>query len=574
MTVRSQQLTVIKTLVVPKAIAWSYRAAAVLIVGLGFALRLFHLDSESLWYDELLQVNLALADIPSMLRRLPLHAAVPLDYLISHYWILLGNSDAWVRIPAVVCGTLALPLAFQLGRRMLGVKEGLLFMLLFGLSPFHVRYSQEVRPYALGIMGVLLFSYGIWRLRETGRWRYFIFVQAGAIILALSHYFAVTTLGVWLIFLGLDVVFSQERRQPLKTLGWALAASLVALSFLLALGWGTTLLKVSGAFGETLIEPEKFVAAPVEKPNAGAGPKITQEFVEGLVLGPLGSGRGLSLWLFNSLVILGLLSLMAQEKYKLSLLLFLWVTLPIVGILAFLVHRGTFFAPRYIIFVLPAYIMLLTVGILSLPRWIKQTGPAWLAVAIFLIIGGLVVADLRTDLVRLYYNKDKEDWRLVGKFITNNAKPDDAIITVKAEPTMNWYYPPATIDGNTYDNLEIIQETVAKAPRSFVILSIYSSGMDTNIKAWLSDGEQGAIRMQLDPVITVYYLGDHVDKEQLLREIQGFALPVDHALYASLARENRRNPAVAQQYYRLAIDHAPDEETRAQYQAAMEALGL
>src|SRR5262245_36326702 len=111
MTVRSQQLTVIKTLAVPKAIAWSYRAAAVLIMGFGFALRLFHLETESLWYDELLQVNLALADIPSMLRRLHLHAAVPLDYIISHYWIILGNSDAWVRIPAVVCGTLALPLA-------------------------------------------------------------------------------------------------------------------------------------------------------------------------------------------------------------------------------------------------------------------------------------------------------------------------------------------------------------------------------------------------------------------------------------------------------------------------------
>jgi hypothetical protein len=98
--------------------------------------------------------------------------------------------------------------------------------------------------------------------------------------------------------------------------------------------------------------------------------------------------------------------------------------------------------------------------------------------------------------------------------------------------------------------------------------------MDTNIKARLGDGEQGAIRMELDPIITVYYLGDHVDKEQLLQEIQGFALPVDHALYASLAQENRRNPDIARQYYLLAIQHAPDEETRADYQAAMEALGL
>jgi hypothetical protein len=251
----------------------------------------------------------------------------------------------------------------------------------------------------------------------------------------------------------------------------------------------------------------------------------------------------------------------------------LWVTLPVVTIIAFLIHRGTFFAPRYIIFVLPAYFMLLTMGILALPRWIKQTGPAWLAVVVFLAFGGLTVADLRADLVRLYYNKDKENWHLVGNFITNNAKPGDAVIAVKAEPTMNWYYPPAAADGNAYSRLESIQAAVAKAPRSFVILSIYSSGIDAKIKAWLSDADEGAIRLQLDPVITVYYLGDHIDKDQLLREIQGFALPVDHALYASLARENRRNPAVARQYYELAITHAPDDETRAKYEAAMEALG-
>lgn len=574
MTVGSQQLTATKILAIPKAIAWSHRLVAVLAVAVGFALRLYNLEAESLWYDELLQVNLALADIPSMLRRLPLHAAVPLDYLITHYWIWLGHSDIWVRIPAVVWGTLTLPVAYHLGRRMLGPNEGLLFMLLLTFAPFHVRYSQEVRPYALGLLGVTLFSYAVWRLHETGQWRYLLPMQLSALIFSLSHYFAVTVFGPWLLLLGLDVLFSANRKYQLKVLGGFLLVGFITFLVLVALGWGPTLIKVTGSFGETLLEPEKFAADPTEKPNFGTGPEITPPFIEAVVLGPIGAGRGYSLWLFNGLVILGLVSLLAQEKYKLSGLLFFWVTLPIIGILAFLIHRGTFFATRYIIFILPAYFMLLTAGILAVPRWVKQSGPAWLAVALFLIIGGLVFADLRADLVRLYYNKDKEDWRLVGNFINNNAKPGDAVIAVKAEPAMNWYYPPATTDGNTYSKLEVIKETVARANRSWVILSIYSSGVDANIKAWLSDAEQGAIRLRFDPVITVYYLGNQVDKEQLLREIRDFALPIDHALYASLARENRRNPDIARQYYQLAIDHAPDEETRVQYEEALKALGL
>jgi hypothetical protein len=78
--------------------------------------------------------------------------------------------------------------------------------------------------------------------------------------------------------------------------------------------------------------------------------------------------------------------------------------------------------------------------------------------------------------------------------------------------------------------------------------------------------------MVLDPVITVYYLGYTATPDELLADIQEFALPVDHALYASLARENRRHPDVARRYYRLAIDHAPDDPTRAIYQAALDAI--
>jgi predicted membrane-bound mannosyltransferase len=543
---------------------------ALLLTFIGFGLRVYNLAVESLWYDELLQVNLALADIPSMLRRLWPHSAVPLDYLISHYWILLGRSEYWVRMPAVVIGVLTLPVAFQLGRRFLGYGPALLLMLLLAFSPFHIRYSQEVRPYALGVFGVTLFSYLVWQLRATGNWRYLLFMQPAALIFSLSHYFANTVFGPWLIFLGIDIIFNKHRQNSLKALAGVLVAGLVCLSVLLMLGWGPTLLRVSDAFGETLANPEQFNAAPEEKPNFGIGPQVDQNFIKRQILASLGAGAtNNSLWLFNGLVSLGLLSLIAQKKHKLSLLLILWLVAPIVGVVAFLVHRGTFFAPRYIIFSLPAYFVLLTAGILALPRLIKRTGPTWLVVVVFLLAAGLVLADLSIDLKRLYDNKDKENWQLVGKFIAANAGPNDAVIAVKAEPAMNWYYPPATTDGNRYSKLEVIKETVAQAERSWVILSIYSSGMDSNIRAWLSDSEQGAVRLVLDPVITVYYLGQGVDKEQLLQEIQGFALPVDHALYASLARENRRNPAVARQYYRLALEHAPTEEIRAKYESAL-----
>lgn len=544
------------------------------VTALGFALRLYALGSESLWYDELLQLDIAQGSLTSILPQLPRHAAVPLDYLISHFWILLGRSDIWVRLPAVVLGTLTLPLVYQLGRALFGKSEGLLHMLLLALSPFHIRYSQEVRPYALTMMGVMLASYAYWRFQASGQWRYLIPLQLGVLIFSLSHLFALTIFGPLFICAGSVALLSRNRSRSLQALLALIGSGLVALVFLLLLGYGSAIYFASAEFGKAVAEPEKFSAAPSEKPNRGAGPEVNQSFIQTQILGPLGAGSAeSSLWLFNGLVGLGFCYLLVQKRYRLSLLLGLWLILPVVVIVAFLVYRGTFFASRYILFVLPAYLTLVGIGLLVLPRWLSRVSSPWVSNGTFVLLGGLMLVALTGNLGQLYFTAKNEDWRLVSQFLATNAQPNDAIIAVNAESTMNWYYPPAVVPVDTFDKLATIQMRVAQARRSWVVVSIFSNYLEEEalkIRAWLS--EQGAIRLTFDPVIDVYYLGPNTNPPQLLQEIQGMALPVNHALYASLARENRRDAAVARRYYQLAIEHAPDEVTRVEYQQALEEL--
>jgi hypothetical protein len=189
---------------------------------------------------------------------------------------------------------------------------------------------------------------------------------------------------------------------------------------------------------------------------------------------------------------------------------------------------------------------------------------------VFLILAGVVVANLGVGLNRYYQTLHKENWHLVTDFINANAKPDDAVVAFHAESAINWYYPPAWAAPSFYEDLEAVQLAVTQSRRGWIVLSIFSADYDAQVRAWLS--EQQAVRLVLDPLIHVYYVGNNASPDQLLEEIQGFALPVDHALYASLARENRRRPEVARQYYQLAIEHAPDDETRAEYEAALELL--
>jgi hypothetical protein len=256
----------------------------------------------------------------------------------------------------------------------------------------------------------------------------------------------------------------------------------------------------------------------------------------------------------------------------LSLFLLLWLIVPIIIIIAFLVERGSFFAPRYIIFVLPAYLVLLATGILALPRWLKCAKPPGVALGAFIGLAALVFTSFITPLQQFYGEQSKENWRLVAQLLARNTKPGDAVIAVNAESTLNWYYPPATAAPDQFDTLEAVQARVAEANRSWIVMSIFTTYIPEGkrVKMWLD--EQGAIRLVLDPIIAVYYLRPQANPPQLLAEVREFALPVDHVLYAELARQNYRDPAMARQYYQIALKNAPTQEIRAEYQAAIDAL--
>lgn len=540
---------------------------------LGFTLRLYNLAGESLWYDELLQLDIAQDSLGNIFPRLRGHTAVPLDYVIAHFWILLGRGEGWVRLPAVMVGTVTLPVAYQLGRVLAGQATGLLFGSLLALAPFHIQYSREVRPYALVVFGVTLAAYGFWQLYQTGRWRYFIPLQVGVLAALLAHIFAAAIFFPLTLFLIIGAFFNRAGKVALKTFAALCLTLVLPVAVFMLMGWGDVLLYTTQSAGQALAGLDSAPVATITTldavPDPIQGPEMNRLFIQDKLLAPFAAGSSIgALLLFNGLAFTGWLFFIVTKQYRQARLLLLWIVLPPAIIVWFLIFRDTFFAPRYIISILPAYLILLAAGLIAWPYWLRR----WprLSWSVFLLLAGLVIAMLATGLNRYYTEPHKEDWRLASNFVAANAGPDDAVMAFHAEPAINWYLPEKWAAPNYYYDLESIKAVAAQSERSWVILSIFSADYDSQVRAWLS--EQGAIRFVLDPVIHVYYLGPNAAPDQLLAEIQSFALPADHALYASLARENRRRPDVARQYYQLAIDHAPNNPTRAEYQAALEAL--
>ena len=144
--------------------------AVAALVLLALALRVFWLDHQSLWFDEGWSWYVATRPwgaLWDILRQVDSHP--PLYYASLKIWLALaGQSDFSLRFLSVMAGTLAVPVVYVLGRRLLPRDSmALAAALCLAVSPPHIVYSQEVRMYAWAVTLTGLSVY--WMLRWLSR---------------------------------------------------------------------------------------------------------------------------------------------------------------------------------------------------------------------------------------------------------------------------------------------------------------------------------------------------------------------------------------------------------------------
>ncbi len=149
------------------------RVALLSVLLVAWALRAHHLDARPLWVDEAFSLWMARLSLPDLVAKsLRIDQHPPLYYLTLKGWVALVGDTEWaLRSLSALWGTLTVPLAFALGRRVLGNARAALFVTTFvALSPFHVRYAQEARMYTLLALGGLTTLYLLTRLAFPSPW--------------------------------------------------------------------------------------------------------------------------------------------------------------------------------------------------------------------------------------------------------------------------------------------------------------------------------------------------------------------------------------------------------------------
>jgi len=184
-----------------RAFPWTLVLAGVVL--LGFALRLYRLDSQSAWYDEVFALSvsrLPFAEMHKALIQDLVHP--PLHYYALHEWFrMFGFGVFQGRFLSALFGSLAIVMIYVLAGYLFDHRAALLAAVLLAFSQLAVMYSQEARPYSQFLFLYLCCAYLLLRaLREKSGLMWFGSLGL-ACLLIYTHYYGFLAIASLLAFM-------------------------------------------------------------------------------------------------------------------------------------------------------------------------------------------------------------------------------------------------------------------------------------------------------------------------------------------------------------------------------------
>ncbi|MBX3015877.1 MAG: hypothetical protein KF832_30435 [Caldilineaceae bacterium] len=240
------------------------RLFLLLLILAAFAWRVNGLTYQSLWRDEVDAIYFALRDLPDTLAMFGAMAQNGALYFLSlrGWFYLVGATEFALRYVSVLAGTLAIPLTWQVARRLCATDRTaaapytpgaltaqsitpLLAALLLAVNPYQLWYAQEGKMYALVIV-LTLFAHWCWLTGMTKGGRRIWLLYLGTVSICL--YIHLLTLIIIPLHLCWFLLAWPHSRRHWRGYGFALAG--LTLPYLPFVWWQWAMLvspqKLSG----------------------------------------------------------------------------------------------------------------------------------------------------------------------------------------------------------------------------------------------------------------------------------------------------------------------------------------
>ena len=407
-----------------------YWILCVLIGGVALAFNLFQLGSKSMWFDEVLSVERARQSLPVLWKIIfATQPNMAFYYIFLHFWLgftsLLGlnPTEFVVRFPSAIFAALSSVMIFLLGRRFLGLAAGLVGAGLYLLNDLELVYAQETRSYALQLLLICITWYAFFAIltAESRQKRWWTCYAIVTIVAIYTHLFSVLILAAQVVTFGglalLPGPWRSKARQQLR-------------SFLISL---------VGIF--VFIIPLLYASRHGSK--TGWLP-IPQPMDIYLLFLTICANSRIYLYLLLALCLLGLcVAMFAYRSWGVRLLskaslvdgaddkrlsrlrqllpvgfaLLCWIIVPVV--LSYTISQGPtrLFSSRYLVTIVPAFVLLVGLGIVVL-RW-----------RVVQVVLALCLLLLTLHYVPLYYqNPQVEDWNTTVSWLEQHYQANDGLV--------------------------------------------------------------------------------------------------------------------------------------------------
>ncbi|HLF26095.1 MAG TPA: glycosyltransferase [Anaerolineae bacterium] len=567
------------------------RPTLLIILLIAALFRFVNLGADSFWFDELLQVNLAAQDIPTLFSQLGQHAAMPLDYLVTHFVLSISRSEYLLRFPAAAWGVLTVPLLYHIGRRLFSRNAGIGAALLLALSGVHAFYSQEMRPYALVTLLAALSFYLLLRSWQDGRRRDWLGYSAVVTAGVFTHYFMLFVIAAQALIVGGLWLMDRARANGRAYARFALALAPTFLALALT-PWFGSVLDAGRLFVVSIIAPGALPADSFVGELRGDATPIDLGFFQDRLLGSL-SGAGPILppvFVFFSAAGIGFGLRRARRSLAWVLI---WAVVPAALVIAFLYHRGTFFAIRYILFVLPALLLLIAFGAVSLAQTIlaspvkvsrqhiattkdanadprsytneHEQNRSRFTFHVFRLVPAIILAALVMLLgfawqqAALYVSAGREHWREAGRFLSENVRAGDRVAAAQHSDIILFYAPALPAEVRSSALPSDLPDALPPDQRLWLVTNRYVYPADV-YREWA--GARVSVEYRVDEAVQVFLVAAANSKVELLRATRSIQPPNTSQAHAALAEqyEAASEADTSAEQYREAIALAASPE--------------
>lgn len=359
-----------------------------LILLIAVILRVYKIDFQSLWMDEVYTLNVASPkhSFSTIISEVNLRESFPYLYffIMNIMFSIFGDTSIVARIPSAIFGIATVWMMYKLGKEAYSKNVGLIAALLFTFNEYAIFHSQDARAYSFCLFFLLLSYYRfIIFLKDDTKKNMIWFAVSTGLLLNVNFFSVlnVATQGLILLF----VLFSLDKTERVSYLKKLLITAGIILLFFLPNAYKFYLLS-------------QFKSSWIPAPTNDGLTNILKEFISASELLVFIYGLLFTFFIikvFNQKHTKNLKELINNKLVFNYLLIFSWISFVVVVILLKSYLSSSLYVSRYFISVFPAIILAISIALVQIKNlYIRYS---YLALLVLFMVFDLIV-------VKKFYN--------------------------------------------------------------------------------------------------------------------------------------------------------------------------